>query len=187
MRGLPETVRERITGASWTPDCPVRLDELAYLEPRHYNFAGEVLQGELIAHLSVAQELLEIFTELFEARYPIHSLRLIEDFDCDDNLSMAANNSYCFCTRPIVGQSELSRHSYGLAIDINPLQNPYQRGERILPSTGEPYLDRNRDLTGMIQEGDPCQQAFAQRGYRWGGNWEKPYVDYHHFEKLSEL
>lgn len=180
---LPRETRASIQGRSWTENCPLSMDELAYLQVDHYTQLGTIEKGELIIHHELASEMLDIFSELFEAQFPIEQMRLIEHFDCDDNRSMAANNSYCFCTRPIVGQRELSKHSYGCAIDINPRVNPYHREGKILPPEGEAFLNRQQNIPGMIQEGSPCHQAFAKRGYTWGGNWPKPYLDYHHFEK----
>ena len=116
---------ERIRGRSYKDGCRVPLADLEYLQVLHYDTAGIVRRGELICNKAISTDLLEIFQALYEARYPIASLRLIDDYDADDERSMTANNSSCFNYRPIAGTTRLSAHSRGMAIDINPLYNPY--------------------------------------------------------------
>jgi hypothetical protein len=95
---------------------------------------------------------------------------------------MAENNTSAFNFRRITNSTTISKHGYGVAIDINPIQNPYIRGETILPPAGEEYLDRSNIRMGMITKGDICYQAFISRGWKWGGDWSTP-KDYQHFEK----
>ncbi|MGD2168840.1 MAG: M15 family metallopeptidase [Chlamydiota bacterium] len=180
---LPESIVERIKGKSWNSDCPIPLEDLAYVQVSHWNYNNEIVTGELIYHKTLALEIIEIFQELFEAKFPIEKMVLIDDYNANDDLSMEDNNSSAFCSRAVVGYSGVfSKHSYGGTIDINPLINPYIRGNTVLPKGSEPYLDRTLDIPGLIKEGDVCYQAFIKRGYTWGGHFIS-LKDYQHFEK----
>ena len=183
---LPESVIERIQGKSWNEECPVPLKNLAYIQVTHWNFQNEVKTGEIIYHKNLAREITEIFRELFEANYPIEKMVLIDDYNADDELSMSDNNSSAFCSRAITGKPGIfSKHSYGGTIDINPLINPYVKGEIVLPKGAEKYLNRSLDIPGLIKEEDSCFQAFTRRGYSWGGHWTS-LKDYQHFEKSPD-
>ncbi|PIS01281.1 MAG: hypothetical protein COT84_03175 [Chlamydiae bacterium CG10_big_fil_rev_8_21_14_0_10_35_9] len=180
---LPESIVKRIKGKSWNSDCPIPLEDLAYVQVSHWNYNNEIVTGELIYHKTLALEIIEIFQELFEAKFPIEKMVLIDDYNANDELSMEDNNSSAFCSRAITGKPGVfSKHSYGSTIDINPLINPYVRGSTVLPKGSEPYLDRTLDIPGLIKEGDVCYQAFIKRGYTWGGHWSS-LKDYQHFEK----
>ncbi len=175
-------VAARIRDCSWREgETPVALEDLRYLTPRYVGFDGLTYTGELIVHKSLAAELADIFEELYAAGFPLSGMRLIDDFGGDDNASMAAGNTSCFNTRPIAGTSRYSMHSYGAAVDINPLQNPYVLGGRALPEASAPYLDRADIRPGMITAGSAVHTAFTSRGWVWGGDWPGP--DYQHFEK----
>ena len=150
----------------------------------HVNFNGESVIGHLIVAAEIGTEVLEIFQEIYEAAFPIHSIRLIDYFGASDYESMAANNSHAFNFRYIAGTNVISRHGFGMAIDINPIQNPYYRHGVIWPAAGEPYLDRSYIRPGMIIPGDAVYTAFIGRGWIWGGNWTSP-RDYHHFERRN--
>ena len=179
---LPEHIIEFITGWSFREDTPFSYDYLAYLTITHVNFNGENQIGHLIVADKIADEVLEIFREIFDAEFPIYSIKLIEYFDTSDYYSMVANNSHAFNFRYIAGTRTISRHGFGMAIDINPIQNPYIRGEVILPDAGRAYLDRDDVRPGMIVSGDAVYMAFISRGWIWGGNW-RTLRDYHHFER----
>lgn len=171
---------------SWKETNPVPLQDLRYVSVSHWGFDEEVHQGCLIVHQSVANEVVEIFKEIFEGQFPIEKMLLVDLYEGNDERSATDNNSYSFCSRAITGKvGEFSNHSYGLAIDINPLFNPYCRGELLVPKAGAPYLNRENKVQGMIDTDSICYQAFAKRGWDWGGNWMPTdgYVDYHHFEK----
>ena len=181
---LDEAVRARVDGSSWRPGCPVPLDELRYVTVSHWGFDGGVSVGELVVNQDVTADLEVIFRSLFEARYPIRSMRLVDDFGADDYTSIEADNSSAFNCRPRTGStSEWSEHSFGRAIDINPLENPYvsTSGTTTHPRS-QPYLDRTNVRTGMIVAGDAVVTAFASRGWGWGGVWDPP-IDYQHFSR----
>lgn len=176
----------RIEGRSYKSGCTVPLDELRYLQVLHYDCCGVVRRGEMICNRAIADDLLAIFRTLYEAHYPIERMVLIDDYDADDERSMEANNSSAFNFRFIAGTTRLSNHSRGMAVDINPLYNPYVKrsGERLVvqPEAGRPYVDRTREFPCRIDTADLCYKEFVRRGFEWGGAW-RTLKDYQHFEK----
>jgi hypothetical protein len=186
---IPQEVKDRIKGKSYGDNCEVPYDELRYVKVLYRGFDGETHTGELIVNKAIAGDIVEIFEELYDAEYPIERMVLIDEYDADDNASMAANNTSAFNYRVIDdGSGRLSNHSYGLAIDINPLYNPYVRkidAETVIsPESGEEYADRTLDCRYYIREGDACYQAFTGHGFTWGGDWKNT-KDYQHFQKLQ--
>ena len=165
--------------SSWRAGCPVPLADLRYLTLTYRGFDGADHTGELVVAASVADAVLATFKELYQDGYPIASMRLVDDFGGDDDASMAANNTSAFNCRPITGGGGFSEHSFGTAIDVNPVQNPYVSGSTVLPAAGRPFVDRPL-VPGVIHDGDPVVQAFAAHGMRWGGDWRGP-IDYQHF------
>eukprot|EP00761_Pharyngomonas_kirbyi_P006598 gb/GECH01006606.1/.p1 GENE.gb/GECH01006606.1/~~gb/GECH01006606.1/.p1 ORF type:complete len:193 (+),score=43.32 gb/GECH01006606.1/:1-579(+) len=185
---ITEGIKHRIYNVSFLPQGPISLDELRYVVVPIYTFEGNVEEGELIVHRDVDQEVIEIFKELVEKKFPLKKMKLIDDYNADDIQSMTDNNSSALCVRRKTGKTEWSNHSFGRALDINPLLNPYVRDTRVLPYEGQPYLEKRRQSVwepGMIQRGDACYDAFVRRGWEWGGDWGpvRGYWDYHHFEK----
>lgn len=178
----PDAVCTRMVGKSWNDQCPVPLDDLAYIRVTHWNMRHKLVIGELVVYKALAQDVVEIFHELFDRGFPIEQMVLIDDYDADDEWSMSCNNTSAFCFRQNTTKPGLiSKHGYGCAIDINPLLNPYIRGDLVLPHNAERYLDRDQDIPGMIREGGPCYEAFTKRGWFWGGHFEGR-TDYQHFE-----
>ena len=183
-----DALKVRITGTSFPEDpkdCPVKLGDLRYVHILYVDFNGAEHEGELLVHKKVAKDVLEIFEALYDARYPLRSVRLVDDFGekFDDNLSMAADNTSAFCCRKVTGSKKFSRHSYGAAIDVNPLENPYIRPDgSFAPAEGESYLDRSNVREGMITEDDLCYRLFTAHGWTWGGHF-KGEKDYQHFSK----
>lgn len=141
-RPLPPALRARMEGVSWRSGCPVALADLALLELTHHDFDGRVRVGELVVEARVADDVLDAFSRIFEAGFPIERMRLIEEYGGSDDRSMADNNSSAFNCRPVTGGGGFSEHAYGRAIDINPVQNPYVRGGDVQPDAGRGYLDR---------------------------------------------
>lgn len=185
-------VYERINGRSYYENDDITLADLRYLTILHYNYDHKIQTGELIVNASVAEDMLEIFTELYETEYELESVRLIDDFwqgdgASSDTASMEANNTSAFCYRQITGSSTLSNHAYGCAIDINPLQNPYvwhgsDGSLQCQDPDATPYLDRNLDDPHIIRKGDICDEIFSAHDFSWGGDWTDP-IDYQHYEK----
>ncbi len=188
---LTEELMEYITGKSYpdtTEPIQISYDVLAYVHILHYDFEGQVQEGELICNQAIAQDLVDIFRTLYEHQYAIEKVRLIDEYDADDELSMADNNTSCFNYRTVPGKTKLSNHSYGYAIDINPLYNPYVRTrngtELISPDNGAVYADRSADFPHKIDREDLCYKLFIEHGFQWGGAWNSS-KDYQHFEKTK--
>lgn len=179
---LTDAVFLRMQGSSFPVGCSIPRSDLRYLRVLHYDAGGQVQQGELVCNKAIAQDLIDIFRQLYHAHYPIERMRLIDDYDADDEQSMRANNTSCFCFRAISGSHKLSKHAQGLAIDINPLYNPYIKGTQILPRNAAKYCNRKLSFPYKIVAGDLCHRLFLQHGFHWGGSW-RSLKDYQHFEK----
>ncbi len=184
---ISNAVFQRMQGGSFPEECTIRRTDLRYLRVLHYDAEGKVHEGELVCNKMIAQDLIEIFRELYKAHYPIARMQLIDDFGADDEESMQANNTSCFCFRQISGSRKLSKHAQGLAIDINPLFNPYvrqQRGGRtvVQPKTARRWANRKATSPYKIEKGDLCHRLFLAHGFSWGGAW-RSLKDYQHFEK----
>lgn len=164
---------------SWRPGCPVPLEDLRYVTVTHRDFAGEKVQGELVVHADAAEDMVTVFRALFDAGYPIRSLRLVDDFGASDDASMDADNTSAFNCRAITGGTGWSEHAYGRAIDVNPVENPYVRRTSVAPDAGREFADRP-DSPGVIHADDAVVRAFAAVGWLWGGDWDSP-IDYQHF------
>jgi len=183
---IPMDVMRVMLGRSWKPECPVPLQDLRYLTLSHWGFDDQVHIGHMVVHKDIAEEIIEIFAELFEHKFPIERMEIIDEYDADDERSMEDNNSSAFCFRAnTTTPGVYSKHSYGIAIDINPRINPYIRGDLVLPRNAEEYVDRSGHYKGMITDtpDNVCYQAFARRGYAWGGHWDGR-KDYQHFCKI---
>lgn len=177
---LSPELREAMTGVSWKPGCPVGLDALSYVVVSRWTREGQIASGELVVASRVADDVVAAFERLYEGRFPVDRMELIEAFSGDDDASMAANNTSSFNCRPRLGGSEFSRHSYGEAIDLNPLTNPYVRGKLVAPPAGRSWLDRRRVRPGMIVAGGVAVAAFESIGWKWGGSWKRT-KDFQHF------
>lgn len=187
-------IESRIRGISYPEDdsdIAITLDDLSYVNVLYNNFDGGVGTGELICNDSIAQDLVEIFEELYRSGYQFEQIALIDEYGGDDTLSMEHNNTSCFNYRVVDGTDNLSKHAYGLAIDINPFYNPYVvfnkdgSGETyISPKGSEVYADRSKDFPYKIDENDLCYKLFIEHGFTWGGNWNSS-KDYQHFQKVQ--
>lgn len=183
---ISDVIKLRIKGKSYSDNCNVPYDELRYLRLLYWGVDKETHIGEMIVNKSIAEDVTAIFKELYEARYPIEKMVLVDEYDADDIASMEADNSSAFNFRFIDSTTKISIHSYGLAIDINPRYNPYirQMGGKtvILPANGSDFADRSKDCQYYIKRDDICYQAFIKRGFTWGGDWKNE-KDYQHFQK----
>lgn len=174
---LPDSVFERMKGKSYPEDCAIPRSQLRYLRVLHVDAEGKTHTGELVCHADIAEDLLCIFHQLYDAGYPIERIRLIDDYDADDERSMQDNNTSCFCHRPVTNGRTLSKHATGMAIDINPRYNPY------LPANGD-TLPANAQHSGpyRIEPGDLCHRLFTEHGFSWGGTWRRT-KDFQHFQR----
>ena len=166
----------------WSDECPVPLNDLRVVTVTHYNFDAKIITGEIMVHKNIAEKVVNVFQELFDRKFAIHSLKLIQEFEGNDILSMEANNSSAFNFRKIANTNKVSQHSYGIAIDINPVQNPYIKNNNeiiiIQPQSGKDFLDRTNIRSGMVEE---IVDLFKDHGFNWGGDWTS-LKDYQHFE-----
>lgn len=186
---LNDGIKQRITGISYPEEgCSVPYEDLNYVGLLYIDFNGEEQIGELICNQAIAQDIVEIFYELYRNDYQIERIRLIDEYGGDDTLSMLDNNTSCFNYRVVDGTDNLSKHALGCAIDINPFYNPYvvfNRGANgetyISPKGSEIYADRSQDFPYKIDETDLCYKLFTEHGFTWGGNWNSC-KDYQHFQ-----
>ncbi len=151
----------------------------------YVGFDGQAHLGEMVVHRDHADDVTGAFKELYDARWPIQRMRLVDDYRGDDNRSMAANNTSAYNCRTVAGTGEWSDHASGAAIDINPVQNPYLNGDSLVPPAGRPFarIDRSAEAdvpTGAIRTGDVVTEAFDRIGWEWGGDWVSS-KDYQHF------
>ncbi len=195
---LSDNLRRYITGISYpatdsdeeTAALVVGYDDLRYVHVLHYDFDGNPTEGELICNEYIAQDLVEIFHELYYNEYQIERMVLIDEYDGDDTASMEDNNTSCFNYRVVEGSSSLSKHAYGLAIDVNPFYNPYvtyekDGTEKVSPVAALGYADRSVNFPYKIDEEDLCCRLFKEHGFIWGGNWNS-LKDYQHFQKTPK-
>ncbi len=175
-----ETVTADDLYASWHPGCPVPVSQLRAIDVTHFGNDGAVHTGRLIVAADLAEGIVAIFHDLYDARFPIQRMAPIDVYGGDDDRSIAANNTSAFNCRAVTGGTGWSEHAYGRAIDVNPFVNPYVKGATVLPPAAAAYTDRSRYDLGMIHAGDAVVDAFAARGWSWGGYWSS-LKDYQHF------
>jgi hypothetical protein len=176
---ISEADRARMTH-SWRLGCPVPIEDLRLVTLDHWGYDGAEHRGELAVHADYADAIVDVFRILFDARFPIERMELVDVYRADDHASTLANNTAAFNCRSVVGRpGSWSEHAFGRAIDINPRVNPYVLDPRIQHPALVPYLDRSLQDLGMIRTGDTAVQAFATIGWYWGGTWSSP--DYQHF------
>ncbi len=169
-----------IARSTWDEGCPVDQEELAYVTVSFIGFDEEPHTGELIVHADHAEEIALIFGGLFEQRFPIEEMRIVEPGDLVPPHLGDTNNTSSFVCRPVTGGSRFSEHAYGLAIDINPFHNPYVKGFTIIPALAGSFGDRDWQRQGMIAADNPVVEAFRRIGWKWGGTWNS-LKDYQHF------
>jgi hypothetical protein len=185
---LPEGLRREMRGTTWKPGCPVSLDDLRLLRFTYRDFDGEVRRGPMVVNEDVAEDVLSVFGRLFRARFPIKHVALTREFvpeEFEPRISSPRSVTAAFNCRPVITPrgplDDFSQHSYGWAIDINPVQNPYVDSDGFVRNLkARRYLDRSKRLPGMIHDGDVVVRAFAAIGWSWGGNWRSG-QDYMHF------
>jgi len=186
IQPLSDALKKRITGISF-PYAPseISYDDLVDIHVLHYDFNKQVQKGRLICNKKIGKKVLAVFQKLYDNAYQIEKIRLIDDYKGDDEASMRDNNTSCFNYRKITGSNKLSNHSFGLALDINPLYNPYVKRTKsktvISPETAADYADRTKSFPHKIDKNDLAYQAFSEQGFFWGGSWISV-KDYQHFE-----
>jgi len=182
---ITQAMQQNMKKYTWRQGCPVSFNELAAVHVTYWGFDNKPHQGLLIVHKELAKEVVHIFHKLYVHRFPIHSMKTMDEFKGQDEASMAANNTSAFNCRTLTGIPGLfSQHSYGRAIDINPILNPYVDGKEILPKSGKKFVTRQQDLPGKITKKSIIYQIFMEYDWDWGGHW-LDVQDYHHFEKRA--
>lgn len=183
---IPDSIFTFMYGKSYKQDATIPRGALRYIRCLHRDINGKIFVGEMVLNITIADKVLEIFRKLYEKRYPIEKMRLVDNWNAIDELSMRANNSSSFNFRFISHTTKVSKHGLGLAVDLNPLYNPYfsprKSGMLVEPETGRPYLDREAKFPYKIVKGDLCYRLFIEAGFKWGGDWGRS-KDYQHFEK----
>lgn len=177
---VPAAVQDRMRGRSWRDDprCPPWA-ALAWLRVDHLGFDGAVHAGEMVCARPIAGACVALFARLFALGFPIRQVALVDDFDADDDRSMAADNSSAFNFRVVAGTQILSQHAHGLALDLNPVENPWVTPARFVPPAGAAFLDRALIRPGMIVRPGPVTAVLDELGWAWGGDWRHA-ADYHH-------
>ncbi|MBV9953105.1 MAG: M15 family metallopeptidase [Acidimicrobiia bacterium] len=176
---IDAATRDRM-GATWHEGCPVGLADLRHVTLSFVGFDGRDHTGELVVAASVADDLVSVFHRLFDARFPVEEMRLPTTADLTAPATGDGDDTAAFVCRNVRGGTHWSSHARGLAIDLDPFQNPYSSGSRVIPELASAYLDRGEVRPGMIEPGDVVTKAFASIGWTWGGSWRDP-VDRQHF------
>ncbi len=180
IRAISAGERADMTPSVWRRGCPVPLSRLRHVSLPYIGFGGRPRRGALVVNASVARRVVSVFRTLYRSRVPIRRMRPIQAYGGDDFASIEADNTSAFNCRPATGSRRWSQHAYGLAIDINPIENPYVSRGRTSHRASIPFLDRSRIRRGMAVEGGTLVRAFERRGWAWGGRWSGT-VDYQHF------
>jgi len=190
ISALSSTLKQQmIKGDSYKEECPVALKDLRHLHLKYLSFEGKTLVGEMIVHKDVAVEVVNIFNELYRINYPIHAMELISEYKGSDWKSIEADNTSAFNCRHATGSKKWSKHSYGKAIDINPIENPYiSKNGHISHKASEKYRKRIHQKNiypenwALLLKNDQATQIFKKYGWTWGGDWSSV-KDYQHFSK----
>lgn len=183
---ISDSVFAVMKGKSYGANCTVPRKNLRYLTCLHVTADGCTIVGEMVLNVSISKKVLGILHQLYDARYPIERMRLVDNYDADDQQSMTDNNSTGFNFRYVSGSKKVSKHGLGLAVDINPLYNPCRRTTRsgqvkVEPIAGTPYIKRDSTFAYKMTRDDLCCRLFREAGFRWGGDW-RTVKDYQHFE-----
>jgi D-alanyl-D-alanine carboxypeptidase-like protein len=187
VSAIPADLAADMRGGTWHKGCPVPMSELRLLTLRYWGFDGQVHEGPMVVSARVARDVVAVFRRLFQARFPIKILHLATPYrgPQDDDPNDKRDYTVGFNCRPVLTAhgpgTTFSQHASGLAIDINPIQNPYVASDGFVKNIlSRRYKDRSLRRPGMIRPGDVVVRAFAAIGWRWGGYWSSA-KDYMHF------
>ena len=181
---IPQEIQEEMMGVTISENSVMKFDDLAYLTLTYVGYDGKDHIGNMIVDKKLAGEVISIFKELYEVKFPIEIIEPAYKYNGDDELSMESNNTSAFNDRPVTGGTGLSYHQLGRAIDINPYVNPYVKTSAgiVLPASAQAYTERDIEEKGMIKADGDCVRIFKKYGWTWGGDWSS-LKDYQHFEK----
>jgi D-alanyl-D-alanine carboxypeptidase len=180
VSAIGPAVQARMTGRSWHAGCPVSLSQLRLLTLSYWGFDNRPHTGKLVVNADVASTVVSVFHRLYDTRFPIRRMQLVDDYGGNDFRSIEADNTSAFNCRVATGSTHWSNHAYGLAIDVNPIENPYVSNGHTAHRRSRRYLDRSRHRRGMAYRGGALVRAFTRAGWGWGGSWSNP-KDYQHF------
>jgi hypothetical protein len=181
VRAIPSAVRANMTGKSWHAGCPVSLDDLRLVTLSYVGFDGRAHAGTLVVNRAATTAIVTVFHRLYDERFPIRRMVPVDAYGGSDFNSIEADNTSSFNCRSATGSTHWSQHAYGLAIDVNPIENPYLDDGKSSHRASTPYLDRHRIRPGMAYAGGPLVAAFASVGWGWGGSWSGSVQDTQHF------
>jgi hypothetical protein len=176
--------RDQVT-YSWRASCPVSYKNLRMITMTHWGFDKQVHTGRLIVNESAAEDLVSVFHKLYDQHYPIKRMEPVDKYKGDDYRSIDADNTSAFNCRPATGSSNWSQHAYGLALDLNPLENPWVNADGTnAHRNADKYVKRPLHKPGVINANDHVVKAFAKIGWGWGGDWSGA-KDYQHFSSTG--
>jgi hypothetical protein len=187
IQPLPAPVKTELSGRYWHAGCPVQMSQLRLLTVTHWGSDGATYTGQLIVNKNAAAPLARVFAKLYELRFPIRHLQLDDAYGPKTSQPADGDISGSFECRQAVpspcsggsGTGHWSNHAYGLAVDLNPVENPYVGCGATRDHASLPYLDRTRIRPGMVTPA--VVRAFASIGWGWGGSWTGSTKDYMHF------
>ena len=186
---IPDDVWERMQGKTYKENPYIQRDDLRHIRTLHWDYDHKIHIGEMVVNKQIADVVVNIFRQLYDAKYPIQRMVLPDVYNADDEMQMRDNNTSSFCYRTISGSGTLSTHARGLAIDVNTLYNPYYKdresGRYVQPATATKFCDRTWNFPYKIDEQDLCYQLFTEAGFEWGGSWTSC-KDYQHFEYIEK-
>jgi hypothetical protein len=185
VRALPAPLKANLEARFWQPGCPVPLSQLRLLTVSHWGFDGRPHTGQLVVNQDVAAPLRTVFRRLYQLRFPIRHMRLVDVYGPKHARPADGDVSGSFVCRKAVpspcgtGSGSWSNHAYGHAIDLNPVENPYVGCGRTHNRGSARYMDRSRLRKGMVTPA--VVRAFRSIGWGWGGDWTGQTKDYMHF------
>lgn len=158
------------------------IDNLILLDVEYYSFDNKLHRGQLVIHKNLKDDIQHIFNLIKNKKFPIEKVIPIVKYNWSDDASMADNNTSAFNYRKVAGKNSLSNHSFGIAIDINPFQNPAIYSDGTISPKGASY---NTKKAGTIDEKSFITIEFKKLGWTWGGDWNS-LKDYQHFQKVMK-
>jgi hypothetical protein len=191
IRPVSAPLRAELTGPVWRPGCPVPLSQLRVLSVTYWGFDNRAHPGGLVVNQAAARPLASVFRRLYELRFPIHHMRLADAYGPQRSRPADGDVTASFECRQAVpspctggtGTGSWSQHAYGLAVDLNPVENPYVGCGQTRDRASRPYLDRSRLRRGMVTPA--VVEAFRSIGWGWGGGWTGSTKDYMHFSSTG--
>jgi len=177
--------RSVIAHSTWAPGCPVGKGDLSWIRLTFWGFDDARHTGELLVNSTAVIDLVTVFHQLYDDHFPIEEMRITTKPEQTAAPTGDGNDTGSFNCRATRGATSYSQHAYGLAVDVNPFQNPYHKGDVVLPELASSYLDRSFRRPGMITPDGPVVRAFAAIGWTWGGTW-RSLKDLQHFSRNGQ-